>query len=544
MSTLTVGPGMQYATIAKAVAASHDGDVIDVQVGSYNNDWLQINDSITIQAVGGLVTMQATVAPPNNKGIVIVGDATHAPNVTINGIKLTGAKISPGQGNNGAGIRYQNGNLTLNNDIITANQDGLLATPYVAHTGTIIVNNSTFTANGAGDGQSHNVYVNNISQFTFEDSVSIGAYVGHDIKSRADNTSILNSTIGDGTSGTASYEIDLPNGGNAIIQGNTIQQGAASQNPVIISYGEEGGILPGSTLTVSDNTIMNDLHAHIPTMVRNSTAVVATIDGNEYYGLTAAQLASGPASLSNDISLAVEPKLDPTGGGPTSLWISANSSTTHTGYKHATVLVTGNSDGVDAGLGGVSLTSTGLNTTVATLAGTTSDISLQNTGYVLSAGNDEITTNTGSVNVVASGHDTIFAGSGGLHLTDHAGSSSSVVGGAGNFAYSGSGGALDYTAGSGSAYIVAGSGAMDITFGSGATTLNLGTGPGDLVFVNGSGGGNDLINGYNAARDTATFQGFAGSAIASQSSSGGSTHLTLTDGTHVTFQGVPSLLLA
>ncbi len=543
MSTLTVGASMQYATITQAVAASQDGDVIDIQAGTYNNNWLQINDSITLQAIGGNVIMQATVVPPNNKGIIIVGDGTHAPDVTINGITLTGARISKAQGNNGAGIRYQNGDLTLNNDTIRNNQEGLLATPYVANTGTIIVNNSTFTANGAGDGQSHNIYVNHIAQFTFEDSVSIGAIVGHDIKSRADNTSILNSTIGDGTSGTASYEIDLPNGGNAIIQGNTIQQGAASQNPVIISYGEEGGILPGSTLTVSGNTIMNDLHAHIPTMVRNSTATVATIDDNQYYGLTAIQLSSGPASLSNDTSLAVEPKLDPTGGGPTSLWISANSTTTHTGYKHATVLVTGNSDGVDAGLGGVSLTSTGNSTTVATLAGVASDLTLQNTGYVLSAGNDEITTNTGSVAVVASGNDTIFAGSGGIHLTDYAGSSSSVVGGAGNFAYGGGGGALSYTGGAGSAYIAAGPGAMDITFGAGPTTLGLGAGVGDLVFVNGSGGGTDLITGYNAARDTVTFQGFAGSAIANQTSRGGSTYLTLTDGTQVTFQGTPSLPL-
>ncbi|MEO9189238.1 MAG: hypothetical protein ABI224_04425 [Acetobacteraceae bacterium] len=542
MSTLTVGSGMQYATIASAVAASQDGDVVQVSAGTYKNDWLQINDSITLEAVGGTVTMSATVAPPNNKGIIIVGDATHSPDVTITGIVLTGAKISRAQGNNGARIRYQNGNLTLNNDTVTANQEGLLATPYVAHTGTIIVNNSTFTANGAGDGQSHNVYVNHVQQFTFEDSVSIGAYVGHDIKSRADNTTIINSTIGDGTAGTTSYEIDLPNGGNAIIQGNTIQQGAASQNPVIISYGEEGGILPGSTLTVSGNTVMNDLHRNVPTMVRNSTAVVASIDNNLYYGLTATQLSSGPASLSNDVSLAVEPKLDPTGGGPTSFTVSGNNIISHTGYKHAAVLVTGNSDGIDAGTGGVSVVSSGANTTVVTLAGATDDIELGNTGYVLSSGNDEITTGTGSVSAVASGHDTIFAGAGGLHLVAGAASTSSVVGGAGSFAYSGSGGALDYTAAAGSAYIVAGSGAANVQFGSGATTLNLGTGAADLIFANGTGGGTDVISGFNSTRDALTFQGFAGSAVASQTSSGGSTYLTLTDGTHVTFAGVPSLI--
>ncbi|MEO8714471.1 MAG: hypothetical protein ABI369_05615, partial [Acetobacteraceae bacterium] len=377
MSTLTVGSGMQYSTIAKAVAASHDNDVIQVNAGVYTNDWLQINDSITLQSIGGMVTIQATVAPPNNKGIIIVGDGSHDPDVTINGFILTGARISLAQGNNGAGIRYQGGNLTLNNDIIRNNQEGLLATPYVAHTGTIIVNNSTFTANGAGDGQSHNIYVNHVKQFTFEDSVSVGAYVGHDIKSRADNTTIVNSTIGDGTSGTASYEIDLPNGGNAIIQGNTIQQGGASQNPVIISYGEEGSVLAGSSLTVDGNTILNDLHLHLPTMVRNSTAVVAAVTNNQYYGMTVAQLSHGPASLSNNTLLATEPKFDPTNGGPTSFTLDASNTIVNTGYRHAAVLVTGAHDGVNVGIGGVDLTSTGVSTSVVTIAGETSSIDLQ-----------------------------------------------------------------------------------------------------------------------------------------------------------------------
>lgn len=319
MTTLTVGSGLQYKTIAQAVAASHDHDVIQVHAGTYRNDFVQINDSITLEAVGGMATILATVPPSNLKGIVTVGDGSHAPNVTIDGFVLAGATISAAQGDNGAGIRYQSGNLTLSNDIIRDNQDGLLATPSVANSGTIIANHSTFAANGTGDGQSHNVYVNHIKQFTFENSVSEGAIVGHDIKSRALNTTIVNSTISDGATGTASYEIDLPNGGNALIQGNTIQQGAASQNPIIISYGEEGGILPGSKLTVSGNTILNDLHIHIPTAVRNATGVAASVNGNKYYGLTAGQLAAGPAVIGNNTSLAVEPVI---GGGSAAAAVS------------------------------------------------------------------------------------------------------------------------------------------------------------------------------------------------------------------------------
>ena len=52
MATLTVGQGQQFSTIAAAVAASHDGDVIAVQAGTYTNDFATINDKITIEGVG------------------------------------------------------------------------------------------------------------------------------------------------------------------------------------------------------------------------------------------------------------------------------------------------------------------------------------------------------------------------------------------------------------------------------------------------------------------------------------------------------------
>ena len=152
MTTLTVGAGLQFGSIAQAVAASRDGDVILIAAGTYTNDFVQINDSVTLRAVDGMATIQATVPPSNLKGIVTVGDGGHAPNVVLDGLVLAGATIAAKYGNNAAGIRYQNGTLTLDNDIVRNNQDGLLATPAVTNQGTIIVNASTFVANGAGDG--------------------------------------------------------------------------------------------------------------------------------------------------------------------------------------------------------------------------------------------------------------------------------------------------------------------------------------------------------------------------------------------------------
>ena len=99
MSSLTVGPGMQYATLAAAIAASSDGDVIQVQAGTYTNDFATINTKITIEGVGGMVNLVATVPPPNGKAILVTNT-----DVTLDNIAFSGAKVPDG---NGAGIRYQ-----------------------------------------------------------------------------------------------------------------------------------------------------------------------------------------------------------------------------------------------------------------------------------------------------------------------------------------------------------------------------------------------------------------------------------------------------
>ena len=142
---------------------------------------------------------------------------------------------------------------------------------------------------------------------TLENSRFLDAVVGHEIKSRAENTIIKNNLIADGPTGTASYSIDLPNGGNAIIEHNRIEKGPLAQNPVIITTGEEGSIYPSSSLLVSDNTIVNDHTAQIVTAVRNDTSETAKISGNQVWGLTLSQIASGPATVSGTVFLPTRP---------------------------------------------------------------------------------------------------------------------------------------------------------------------------------------------------------------------------------------------
>jgi Ca2+-binding RTX toxin-like protein len=247
MATLTVGTGQQYATIGAAVAASRDGDILQVQAGTYTNDFATINTKITLQGVGGMVKMVANGWIANDKGILITNT-----DVTIDHFEFSGAAGSSG---NVAGIRYQGGNLVVTNSYFHDNQNGILGNA-VAN-GTVTIDNSEFDHNGAGDGRTHNLYITEIARLTITDSYFHDAVVGNQIKSRAAETIISNTRVYDNDS-SASWSIDLPYGGKAVLTNNIIEQGPNSQNSNIISFGVEGKLHPGSSLTMTNNLVVND----------------------------------------------------------------------------------------------------------------------------------------------------------------------------------------------------------------------------------------------------------------------------------------------
>src|SRR3954449_9205927 len=118
MAVLSVGIGKTYSTISDAIAAAQNGDTINVDAGTYTNDYASINKNITLQGAGGMVKLVSTGLIPNSKAIFITSS-----NITINNFEFSGATVSDG---NGAGIRFEGGNLTLNNCYSHDNEDGLL----------------------------------------------------------------------------------------------------------------------------------------------------------------------------------------------------------------------------------------------------------------------------------------------------------------------------------------------------------------------------------------------------------------------------------
>ncbi len=319
MTSLTVGIGQEFSTIHDAVAASHDGDTIYVQAGNYVDDYSIINNKISIIGVGGMVHLVDTGTIPNGKGIFVVNN-----DLTIDHLEFSGAKVPD---MNGAGIRYQAGNLTVTNSYFHDNQDGILATPDAAHygTGSITIDHSEFDHNGAGDGYSHNLYIGKVGTFTLTNSYVHDVLAGHEVKSRALNTDIENSRIIDGT-GTASYSIDIPSRGNAIIKNNYIEQDARSVNNMMIRYGEEHQPQQPqwtqSLLLIEGNTIVSKGVKNPIGIVNGAADMTAQMVNNQIYGMTAAQLTQGvgPTSQSGDSTLSSAPIADTSHPWVASAW--------------------------------------------------------------------------------------------------------------------------------------------------------------------------------------------------------------------------------
>ncbi len=251
--TLRVGPGQRYHKPCQAIAAARPGDLIEIDArgNPYRGDvcaWS--TNHLTIVGVHGRAHLEAAGQSSEGKAIwVIAGNDT-----TVDNIEFSGARV-PDQ--NGAGIRQEGANLLLEHCYFHDNQEGILAADNPASS--IVIDSSVFTRNGAGDGYSHNIYINHVHSFTLRYSYSTDARVGHLVKSRALRNYILYDRL-TGEHGTDSYELDLPNGGLSYVIGTIIEQGSYTQNPNMLAYGEEGNLNPDSRLYAVNDTFVNDLH--------------------------------------------------------------------------------------------------------------------------------------------------------------------------------------------------------------------------------------------------------------------------------------------
>lgn len=246
---IEVGAQRTIKTLAAASQLAKDGDVIEVDGGDYVGDvavWTQ--NELILRAKNGRARLIAQGASAESKGIWVVRGGK----VTVDGFDFVGATVSD---RNGAGIRFEKGNLRVENCRFLENENGIL-TGGDAHS-TLEILNSEFGYNGSGDGQSHNLYVGAIGLLKVTGSYFHHARVGHLLKSRAGRNLIFYNRLTDEIGGAASYELEFPSGGLAYVMGNLIQQSSTTENPNVISYGAEGYRSQANRLYLVNNTLVD-----------------------------------------------------------------------------------------------------------------------------------------------------------------------------------------------------------------------------------------------------------------------------------------------
>ena len=234
-----VGPTRTHKYCSQVASLVQNGDTVEIDFATYINDSQVIwnKNNLHIIGVGGRPRLQAGSKISNDnvngKGIFVISGS----NVIIDNIEFANASVVD---NNGAGIRQEGPNLLVHHCKFTGNEMGILCGA-IANC-TIIVEYSEFLNGGSATnpGYQHNIYIGHSETFISRYNFSYNAIAeGHELKSRANNNFIIYNTIANYES-EDSRNIDLPNGGTALIIGNVIEQGPNSANTNILAFGKEG----------------------------------------------------------------------------------------------------------------------------------------------------------------------------------------------------------------------------------------------------------------------------------------------------------------
>ena len=267
-----MGAGQEFASLAPALAEARPGDRIRIAPGRHRDCGVIRTDDLVISGMGPAESVVFDGVACEGKAAFVV----KAARVTLRDMTLTHVRVPSG---NGAGIRPEGVDLTVERVRFIDNENGILAAP--SPTSTIIVRDSVFERNGVCNPLcAHGIYVNALALLRVERSRFFETMVGHHIKSRGARTEVIDCDLADGALGTSSYQIDLPNGGALVARGNRIQKGPRSGNPgSVIILGEEGVTQKAGEILVEGNTVVVDGLEGVA-FVRNATGVPAVLRGN------------------------------------------------------------------------------------------------------------------------------------------------------------------------------------------------------------------------------------------------------------------------
>jgi hypothetical protein len=244
-----VETGQSYASLADAVQAIGEGDgTIMIAPGRYTECAVQESGRIAFVAQtrgtaifdGGICEGKAT--------LVLRGRASH-----VEGLVFTHLRVDDG---NGAGIRMEQGDLTVSYTRFDDSQCGILSAN--DPNSSITIDHSTFSRLGKhpdGNG-AHALYIGGYGSLTVTNSRFERGTGGHYLKSRAPRITVTGTSFDDSQGRDTNYMIDLPEGAVGRIAGNTFVQGTGKENSsTMIAVHAEDGENPSAGLIIEDNDV-------------------------------------------------------------------------------------------------------------------------------------------------------------------------------------------------------------------------------------------------------------------------------------------------
>lgn len=186
---------------------------------------------------------------------------------------------------NGAGIRLEQGNLTVAQSWFRDSQQGILTADDPS--GRIVIDKSTFSGLGTCEGPggcAHSIYIGDYGHLRVTRSRFERGTGGHYVKARARRVDVAASSFDDAGGRSTNYMIDLPEGSAGQITNNWFVQGRDKENySAFIAVAAEGGSHGADGLQIAGND------ARFAPDVRRSSTFVADWSGDA--------LAIGPNTL-------------------------------------------------------------------------------------------------------------------------------------------------------------------------------------------------------------------------------------------------------
>ena len=277
-----VESGTGYATLQQAVEAIGTGEgTIAIASGTYRQCAVQEGGSISyLAAEPGKAVFDGKTCE-GKAALVLRGRAAKVSGLVFRRMAVPDY--------NGAGIRLEQGDLTVAQSWFADSQQGILTADDPS--GRIVIDKSTFSGLGTceGDGGcAHSIYIGDYGHLRVTRSRFERGTGGHYVKARAGRVDIAASSFDDSAGRGTNYMIDLPAGATGQITNNWFVQGRDKENySAFIAVGAEEINHSSDGLQIAGNDAR-----FVPALNRNSTFVA---------DWTGARLAIGDNALGTGI---------------------------------------------------------------------------------------------------------------------------------------------------------------------------------------------------------------------------------------------------